>query len=178
MEKLNDKFSNTEKIKRESRAKQSVVNYVFIVMGVIYFLLLSTFLILYLQKKKKRIKSLEKQYKDNGSVNQHLAEKIRQLKQSNAIYENDTLKKNYTFKRPFQVLFRNMQNHAIQLSLFLFFIGFCVLLYVKYTITDERDALLNPKQKASRKGGQVKSWIETILDSFNSEKLNQAKAKL
>ena len=53
MEKLNDKFSNTEKIKRESRAKQSVVNYVFIVMGVIYFLLLNYFLILYLQKKKK-----------------------------------------------------------------------------------------------------------------------------
>ena len=119
---------------------------------------------------------MEKQYKDNGSVNQHLAEKIRQLKQSNADYENDTLKKNYTFKRPFQVLFRNMQNHAIQLSLFLFFIGFCVLLYIKYTITDERDALLNPKQAASRKGGQVKSWIETILDSLNSEKLNQVKA--
>ena len=53
MEKLNDKFSNTEKIKRESRAKQSVVNYVFIVMGVIYFLLLNYFFDTIFTEKEK-----------------------------------------------------------------------------------------------------------------------------
>ena len=175
MENLNDKFSDTKKIKRESSIKQSVTNYVFIVFGIIYFLIINYFFDAIFTEKEQRIISLEKQYKDGGSVNQHLAEKIRKLKQNNADYDNDTLTKNYTFKRPFQVLFRGMQSYAIQLTLFLFFISFCIFLYIKYSISDEKDLLLNPLNAKAKSNGRVKTWIETILDSLNSKKFNDTR---
>lgn len=177
MDNLNDKFSDTDKIKRQSRIKQTVTNYVFIVFGIVYFLIINYFFDAIFTEKEQRIKSLEKQYKDGGSTNQHLAEKIRKLKQSNEDYENDTIAKNYTFKRPFQVLFRNMQSHAIQLTLFLFFIAFCIFLYIKYNLTDERDLLLNPQKTKENSDTRIKTWIDTILNSLNSKNVNDVKTK-
>ena len=159
MDNINDKFIDTKKIKRQMRIKQTVTNYAFIVLGIVYFLVINYFFYAIFTQREQRIKSLEKQYKDGGSVNEHLAEKIRRMKQDNKDYDNDTLNKNYTFKRPFQVLFRGMQAHAIQITLFLFFISFVVFLYIKYNITDERDILLNPKMTELNTNKRLKTWI-------------------
>ena len=114
--------------------KQKQLNYIFITISFAYFLVLNfAFDKLFSSSEEAKLK-----------------------------YAKNTIEKNYTFLRPFQVLLKRIKNYAIGFSTFLFFLGFVMFLYFKYKLTDQRNKTIYGSQK-----GSIQEHIDSIYKKLN-----------